>query len=151
MKTLLASLAVLTAFVATPALAAPGDYDRGGPTYQRNDDLRGGPAYDRNAYDRNDGRYGDFNRGGGFDRGDLIRLDAMIDRGMRNRTIDWREARMLKSDLREVRELQARFYRTGGMDNRERAILDRRVDRLRAAIYRQSNDRDGRYYNGAWR
>jgi hypothetical protein len=57
---------------------------------------------------------------------------------------------MLKSDLREIRGMQSHFWRTGGVDYRERAIIDRRVDRLRAAIWRESNDRDG-YRGGGWR
>jgi hypothetical protein len=124
-KVIFASLAALAALSAAPAFAAPGDFDRG-----RDNGFR-------------DGR-------GDNVRDELFRLEERIDRNVRNGSLSWREARMLKDDVREVRSMQARFWRTGGLDRRERAILDRRIDNLRNAVWRESNDRGGRY-GGGWR
>jgi hypothetical protein len=138
MKTILASLAALTALSAAPAFAAPGDY-------------RDAPRYSD---------YGQGNYGGQFDRGpnfrsdtrsDLMRLEGMINQGMRNGSIDRREARMLYGQLQDIRTMHVRFIRANGrLDARERVILDRRVDALRAAIFRQGRDRDYRGYDNGY-
>lgn len=148
-KVIFASLAALTALTAAPAFAAPGDYDRGGRAYQDDGRLLGGDRYDGRDYGRTDNGFRD-NRGGNV-RDELLRLEERIDRNVRSGSLSWREARMLKQDLRDVRDMQARFWRTGGgIDRRESAILDRRVDNLRAAVWREANDRGGRYGVG-WR
>lgn len=142
MKKFLASVAALAALsAAVPAFAAPGDYGRDAPRYS---------GYNG---DRDFGRNDNFRRSDM--RGDLMRLEAMINQGARNGSIDRREVRMLYAELQNIRSMHVRFVRADGrLGMREHAILDRRVEALRANIWRQSRDRDyrgdGRYGGRGW-
>lgn len=118
MKKILLSIAAVSAVAATalPVAAMAQSYDRG-----YND--RGG-----------------WNQGG--DR--VARLDQRIDMGIRNGSLDRREAWRLKSDLRETARLQHRYSRDG-LSRWERADLDRRFDRISAQIRYERHDRDYGY------
>jgi len=70
-------------------------------------------------------------------------LDRRIDQGERNRSLSYREARSLRSQLNQLVRLEAGYMR-GGLSARERQELDRRYDRLSAQIRVDRNDRDGR-------
>jgi hypothetical protein len=87
-------------------------------------------------------------RGGWDGRGDRIeRLDRRIDMGIRNGSLDRREAWRLKGDLRETARLQYRYSRDG-LSRWERADLDRRFDRISAQIRYERHDRDYGYGYG---
>jgi hypothetical protein len=147
MKKILASVAALAALsAAAPAFAAPGDYGREAPRYS---------GYGDDQFNRQFGRYPGADYRGTDLRGDLVRLEGMINAGVRNGSIDRRESRMLYAQLRDIRVMHIRFIRANGrLDPRERMILDRRVNALRADIWRESRDRDyrGGYggYGGRW-
>jgi Ni/Co efflux regulator RcnB len=121
MKKILLSIAAVSAVAATalPVAAMAQSYDRG-------HDDRGG-----------------WNQGG--DR--VARLDQRIDMGIRNGSLDRREAWRLKGDLRETARLQYRYGRDG-LTRWERADLDRRFDRISAQIRYERHDRDYGYGYG---
>ena len=76
-------------------------------------------------------------------------LDRRIDQGVRNGTLSRREAIRLRSEFRQIAMLEAQYRRSGrGLDNRERADLDRRFDRLSAQIRAERRDRDDRRGDG---
>lgn len=70
-------------------------------------------------------------------------LDRRIDQGERNRTLSYREARNLRSELNQLVRLEASYQR-GGLTVRERAELDRRYDRLSAQVRVDRHDDNGR-------
>lgn len=70
-----------------------------------------------------------------------VRMERQIERGVMRGTITRAEARRLTSDFRTLARLEAR-YRINGLSYAERADLDRRFDRLAAAIRYESRDRD---------
>ncbi|MBO9708180.1 MAG: hypothetical protein J7521_08210 [Caulobacter sp.] len=75
------------------------------------------------------------------------RLDRRIDMGVRNGSLNRREAWRLKGELRDVARLEA-DYRRGGLNRWERDDLDRRFDRLSAQIRYERHDRDYGYDYG---
>ena len=83
--------------------------------------------------------------GGRADR--VERLDQRIDMGIRNGSLDRREAWRLKGDLRETARLETRYSRDG-LSRWERADLDRRFDRIGAQIRVERHDRDYGYGYG---
>lgn len=128
MKKILLSIAAVSAVAAAaaPVAALAQSYDR---------------PYDR-PYDRHDDR-GGWNGGG--DR--VERLDRRIEIGLRDGSLDRREAWRLKSDLRETARLEMRYGRDG-LSRWERADLDRRFDRISAQIRYERHDRDYGYGYG---
>lgn len=70
-------------------------------------------------------------------------LDMRIDAGLRNGWISRREAASLRAEFNDIARLEAQ-YRRNGLNNRERADLDRRFDRLSATIEAEARDRDRR-------
>jgi len=70
-------------------------------------------------------------------------LDQRIDQGVRSGALNRNEAYRLRSEFRQIAQLEAR-YRVGGLSMRERADLDRRFDALSAKIRIQKNDRQHR-------
>jgi hypothetical protein len=88
------------------------------------------------------------NRGGGAWQNINQRqaqLDRRIDQGVRNGTLSRREAVRLRAEFRQIAVLEAQYRRSGrGLDNRERADLDRRFDRLSMQIRMERRDRDDR-------
>jgi len=106
----------------------------------------------RIRYERNDGQdRGDrWNDGRGRnDRWIPINqrqrmLDQRIDAGLRDRSLSRNEAFRLRAEFQDIARLEAN-YRRGGLDNRERADLDRRFDRLSYRIQAERNDRNNRW------
>jgi hypothetical protein len=124
MKTALAALAAVAAVtVAAPAAAQP--YD--------------------GRYDRHDS-YGQRGHDGWNINQRQERLERRIERGLRDGTLNWREARRLRAEFRDIARLEAR-YRYDGLSRWERADLDRRFDRLEAQIRYERHDRQ---YGSRW-
>jgi len=69
------------------------------------------------------------------------RLERRIDQGLRNGSLSRGEAYRLNVQLRETARLEYR-YRRDGLSGWERADLDRRFDRISAAIRYERHDRD---------
>ena len=74
------------------------------------------------------------------------RLDARIERGLRNGDLTRREAWQLRRDFNNVARLEAR-YRSNGLSGWERADLDRRFDALSARIRYERSDGERYGYN----
>ena len=66
-------------------------------------------------------------------------LDRRIDRGMRDGSLNRREARSLRMEFNQIAQLESR-YRSNGLSGWERADLDRRFDRLSARIQGERHD-----------
>ena len=82
-------------------------------------------------------------------------LDRRIDQGVRNHSLTPREAQSLRYEFRQLVQLENR-YRRGGLNNWERADLNRKFDVLSARIRIERNDRQDRRYgqgygNGGYR
>ncbi len=72
-------------------------------------------------------------------------LDARIDQGVRNGALTRNEAGRLRSDFRNLANLEARYRRSGGgLSMGERRDLNNRFDRLSARIRVQKRDRQHR-------
>ena len=72
-------------------------------------------------------------------------LDRRIDQGVRNHSLTPREAQSLRYEFRQLVRLEDR-YRRGGLNNWERADLNRRFDALSARIRFERHDRQDRRY-----
>jgi len=113
----------------------------------------GGPH--RPDYDAPRGGGYDAPRDGGYrgDRGDY-RVEAInakqrelamrIAQGERRGRLDHFEARRLRAELAQVANLEHQFRMTRGIDRREFAILDARLDRVEARIFAEMRDGRGR-------
>lgn len=75
-------------------------------------------------------------------------LDQRIDVGVRNGQLTRAEATRLRTEFRQIAQLETR-YRRNGLSANERADLDRRFDRLAMQIRNQRHDQqaDGRWEN----
>jgi hypothetical protein len=123
-KVLLSIAAAATLAAAAPTMAAPfGGFDHGYTS-----DYRGGGYGVVNVDQR------------------VREISFRIDRGIRDGSLDWREARMLKGELSGVQRLQYRYMR-GGLNGWERADLNARLDRLSFQVRDQRHDGD---YRGRW-
>jgi Ni/Co efflux regulator RcnB len=73
-------------------------------------------------------------------RGDVLelRIQRLADRHQ----ISAREARALKAQVREAKQVEWRYARDGRLSNWERADLDRRFDRIQADLRSERRDRD---------
>lgn len=69
------------------------------------------------------------------------RLDQRIDQGIRSGKLDRREATRLRSDSRQLVQLETRYRRSGGLSNWERQDLNRRFDALSARVRWDKHDR----------
>jgi len=96
----------------------------------------------RVRYERNDGQ--DRRRGWQSINQRQRSLDARIDAGVRNGSLSRREAIRLRAEFNSLAALEARYRRTNGLSNWERADLDRRFDRLSYQIQVERRDRDNR-------
>ena len=72
-------------------------------------------------------------------------LDRRIDQGVRNGTLNRREAYRLRGEFRQIARLEAR-YRSNGLNGWERTDLDRRFDSLSAQIRAERHDQYGYGY-----
>lgn len=70
-------------------------------------------------------------------------LDRRIDQGIRNGSLNRREAVRLRTEFRQIAQLEQR-YRRGGLSIGERRDLDRRFDALSARIKYERHDRQDR-------
>lgn len=97
--------------------------------YQRDDDQMRGGGY-----------------GGGWQPINMRQreLDMRIDRGMRNGSLSFSEARRLRFQFNNIARLEA-SYRRNGLNAYERDDLDRRMDRLNARIFAESRDHNNYY------
>lgn len=106
--------------------------------------------------------YGDGDRGGyGGGRGhgsDMInareaQLAMRIMRGERSGRLGRREARFLRGDLAQIEGLERQFRMSHGLDRREVAILNNRLDRLEYRVFAEMHDGRayGQGYGGGYR
>lgn len=72
-------------------------------------------------------------------------LERRIDQGVRNGSLNRREAMRLRGEFRQIALLEQR-YRRGGLSMGERRDLDRRFDALSARIRYERHDSDRRRY-----
>ena len=73
-------------------------------------------------------------------------LERRIDQGVRSGDLTRVEAARVRTQLRDLERLEARYRRSGGrLDMRERADLDRQFDRLSQVVYAQKHDRQDRH------
>lgn len=92
----------------------------------------------------------DRERRDGDQRGDkiserLTRIEASINEGARRGGLTWQEAAQLRADLENLRWRVANARRSGdGLDSRERADLNRRLDWLANEVERQRRDSQSR-------
>ena len=75
-----------------------------------------------------------------------VNLDRRIDRGIQNGALNRREAQRLRTEFRQLNQLEYRYRRTNGLSQFERRDLDRRFDALSARVRYERNDRQGRRY-----
>ncbi len=133
-KILVATLAIATLAGAGAAAAQPYGGPRGG--YEVG--YSGG--YDR--YDRYDRR---------TDSRDInLRQQALrqrLDRGIERGRLTRREAESLRYELREINRMERQFRASHGLNPREIAILDVRLDRLERRMRAEMRD-DQRYGYG---
>lgn len=79
-------------------------------------------------------------------------IEHRINQGVRGHKLTQREATQLRTQVRQVARLEARYW-VNGLQNWERQDLDRRLDRVGAQVTAQMNDRDrgGGHYAGGYR
>lgn len=135
-KFLVAAVAVATIAGAAGAASAQTYGAPHGPDRGYSDSDRGG----RGGYD---------DRGGhGYGAGAInARQEAIARRivqGERTGRLDRREVRSLRSDLFQINNLERQFRMSRGLDRREVAILNARLDRLERQVFAEM--RDGRRY-----
>jgi hypothetical protein len=135
MKKFLVSLALASTALVASAPASAQYYER-----DRHDDRR----YDDRG-DRGD-RYGRGEYRGQDLRPRLDRIQMQISRGLERGNITPREAQRLRYEANSIWAQARNFYRTGGYDYREQAILDERIERLRERLRHERRDDDRRYY-----
>ena len=133
-KFLISVALVSTALTAAPALAQ--DYGR--------------PGYDH-RYDQRGDHRGDWNRGGP-DRPavnnllrQLDRVDLRIQRSLQYRAISPREAFSLRREANEIR-VRVNVRGRDGLNGREFAQLQSRVNQLEQRVSMERRDRDRRPY-----
>ena len=135
-KFLIAAAAVATLAGAAGAASAQ-PYGQHRPNYDGGyrDDYRGGRGY------------------GAAINAKQAELARRIARGERTGRLTWREARDLRYDLARINAMEYRFRRSYGLDRREFAILDTRLDRLEYRIIAEMRDgrRYGQGYGGGYR
>ena len=93
---------------------------------------------------RNDGHRGDRNAWVSINQRQA-QLDHRIDQGVRNGTLNRREAYRLRGEFNQIARLEAN-YRVNGLNGWERADLDRRFDLLSARIRAERHDQYGSGY-----
>jgi hypothetical protein len=74
-------------------------------------------------------------------------IDRRIDMGLRNGSLTRNEAMRLRGEFRDLARLEI-SYRRNGLNNWERADLDRRFDRLSYQVMAERRDNDRRYSSG---
>lgn len=127
--------------IALPALAAIAALGTAGAASAQS---YGAYGHDRDGFHdiRHDDRYGNSARAEAI-RNQLAQIEQRINRNDNRNRISEREAFGLRREVRAVRE-QLRYFNRDGLNNREFRILQDRVDRVRARLQVERNDRDGR-------
>jgi hypothetical protein len=74
-------------------------------------------------------------------------IDRRIDMGLRNGDLTRNEAMRLRGEFRDLARLEV-SYRRNGLNNWERADLNRRFDRLSYKVMAERRDNDRRYSSG---
>lgn len=137
-KILVATLAIATLAGAGAASAQPYGGPRGG--YE--------VGYSGGGYDRDD-RYDRYDRR--TDSRDINgrqqALRQRLDRGMERGRLTRREAESLRYELRDINRMERQFRASHGLNPREIAILDARLDRLERRMRAEMRD-DQRYGYG---
>ena len=77
------------------------------------------------------------------------RIDQRIDQGIRSGALNRNKAYRLRTQFRDLANLEQRYRRSDGLSNWERQDLNRRFDQLSARVYNQKNDRQG--HRGGYR
>ena len=137
-KFLIAAVAVATLAGGAGAASAQSYGAPHGPDRGYSDGYRDDDRGDRGGY------------GGGRGHGsDMInareaQLAMRIMRGERSGRLGRREARFLRGDLAQIEGLERQFRMSHGLDRREVAILNNRLDRLEHRVFAEM--RDGRAY-----
>lgn len=75
----------------------------------------------------------------------LDRINYAIQRGMERGAITPREAQQLRREHQNLWRVGQRYYSTNGLDRRERADLERRLDRLQQRLRFERRDDDRRH------
>lgn len=73
-------------------------------------------------------------------------LERRINQDVRSGALNRTEATRLRTQFRDLRQLEARYQRSNGLSAAERRDLDRRFDALSARTRVQKNDHQGRRY-----
>lgn len=137
-------LTTLTLIGAASALALGATAASAQPYGDRYDGYRQ-DSYRSDSY-RGEGYRGDAYRGGWVSIDQRMdQLDRRIDRGVRDGSLNRREAWRLRSEFNDLARLQAR-YRADGLSRWERADLDRRFDILSDEIRAERHDQYGYGY-----
>lgn len=76
-------------------------------------------------------------------RSQLSQLEQRVNRNDNRDRISEREAAGLRREVRDIRD-QFRAFNRNGLDNREFRTLQVRIDRAKARLHIERNDRDGR-------
>lgn len=135
-KFLIAAVAVATIAGAAGAASAQ---PYGAPhEHGYSDGYRDGDRGNRGGYDGRGG-YGADNI-----NAKETQLAMRIARGERHGNLGRREARMLRGELFQIENLERQFRMSRGLDRREVAILNARLDRLEYRVMAEM--RDGRRY-----
>ncbi|MDP1736955.1 MAG: hypothetical protein Q8L23_05885 [Caulobacter sp.] len=159
-KFLITAVAVATlAGAAGAASAQPYGGDRG-PDRGYGEGYRDGErGPDRDYRDGRDGDRGDrggYGRGAGYGSNAINAKQAAIAvriaRGERVGALSRREGIMLRAELDQIAYMEHRFRVTYGLDRREVAILDARLDRLERTVFAEMRDGrgPGRGYGGGY-
>ena len=122
MKTLLVSLAVSAAAIASPAAA----------------------QYPSDGYQNRGNNYRDDDRAGANMAPRIEQMRVRIQAGMQSGAISRQEAVSLRANLRSLTLLE-RQYSRGGLTNQERQELQRRLRELRQDVRRADGGANGRY------
>jgi len=130
--TTLTLIAAASALTLSATAASAQDYNHDG--------YRDAPRSDY----RNDGYRGDRNAWVSINQRQA-QLDRRIDQGVRDGSLNRREAYRLRGEFTQIARLEAR-YRANGLNGWERADLDRRFDSLSAQIRAERHDQYGSGY-----
>ncbi|PEQ14373.1 hypothetical protein B2G71_01880 [Novosphingobium sp. PC22D] len=99
-------------------------------------------AHDAYSAQRHDARHVTPGRAGSV-RSDIYALDRRIDLAAQHRTISSREARGLRNQSAQIKQLYARYARNG-LTAYETRALKARIDRLEVALRAERRDHDRR-------
>ena len=124
---------ILAAAAASLTLAAGGANAQPFPDHRAPPPASHAPPHDRGDSRDRFGAHGRFSPAAAIDarRNELA---GRIARGERSHRLSRPEVRRLRGDLDHIAQLERRFQRSRGLDRREVAILDERLDRLERQI-----------------